>query len=271
MGGSRRATSAWIGSPVYLSIVIPVYNSGGRLADVIATIVSYCRAHRMLFELLVVDDGSDEETRATLATVQHEHRELRVLRNEYNRGKGYSIRRAYADCAGTHVVFTDADLPYGVDSIEVALAAIDGGADLVIGSRVLPGSIVRMSSQHFPYIFARHLLGRAMLRAVNLLFELAVSDTQCGFKVCRQSVARYLASRLSIDRFAFDVELIFAARKAGFQIVEIPVQLNYTGEMTTVRVLRDAPLVLRDLFHIKLADWRGRYEPGEATFRYHVE
>jgi dolichyl-phosphate beta-glucosyltransferase len=261
----------WIGSPVYLSIVIPVYNSGVRLADVVASVVSYCRAHGMFFELLVVDDGSDEETRATLATAQREHRELRVLRNEPNRGKGYSIRRAYAECAGTHVVFTDADLPYGLDSIEAALAMIDGGADLVIGSRVLPDSIVRMSSEHFPYIFARHLLGRTMLRAVNLIFGLAVSDTQCGFKVCRQAVARYLASRLTIDRFAFDVELIFAARKAGYQIVEIPVQLNYTGHMTTVRVLRDAPVVLRDLFRIKLADWWGHYEPGEAGVQYHVE
>jgi dolichyl-phosphate beta-glucosyltransferase len=256
---------------VYLSIVIPVYNSGVRLADVVASVVSHCRAHGMPFELLVVDDGSDEETRATLATAQREHRELRVLRNEHNRGKGYSIRQAYAECAGTHVVFTDVDLPYGLDSIEPALAAIDGGADLVIGSRVLPGSTVRMSSQHFPYIFARHLLGRTMLRAVNLIFGLAVSDTQCGFKVCRQAVARYLATRLTIDRFAFDVELIFAARKAGYQIVEIPVQLNYTGRMTTVRVLRDAPVVLRDLFQIKLADWRGRYEPGEAGVQYHAE
>lgn len=85
-------------------------------------------------------------------------------------------------------------------------------------------------------------------------------------------MARYLATRLSIDRFAFDVELIFAARKAGYRIVELPVQLNYTSEMTTVRVLRDTPLVLRDLFRIKLADWRDRYEPGEAAgFQYHVE
>jgi dolichyl-phosphate beta-glucosyltransferase len=256
---------------VYLSIIIPAYNTGSHLAGVVASVENHCRVHGILFELLVVDDGSDEETRAILATAQREHRELRVLRNETNRGKGYSIRRAYAECAGTHVVFTDADLPYGLDSIDAALAAIDGGADLVIGSRVLPGSIVRMNSQQFPYIFARHLLGRTMLRAVNLIFGLAVSDTQCGFKVCRQAVARYLASRLSIDRFAFDVELIFAARKAGYQIVEIPVQLNYTGEMTTVRVLRDAPVVLRDLFRIKLAHWQGRYEPGEAGFQYHVE
>ena len=121
---------------------------------------------------------------------QRGHRELRVLRNERNRGKGYSIRRAYAECAGTHVLFTDADLPYGLDSLEASLAALEGGADLVIGSRVLPGSMVRMSSQHFPYILARHLLGRAMLRAVNLMFGLDVSDTQCGFKACRSLAPR---------------------------------------------------------------------------------
>jgi dolichyl-phosphate beta-glucosyltransferase len=256
---------------VRLSIVIPAYNSGGGLADVVASVVSHCRARGMVFELLVVDDGSDEETRAALVAAERGHRELRVLHNERNRGKGYSIRRAYAECVGTHVVFTDADLPYGLDSLEAALAALEGGADLVIGSRVLPGSMVRMSSQHFPYILARHLLGRAMLRAVNLMFGLDVSDTQCGFKACRLSVARYLASRLSIDRFAFDVELILAVRRAGYRIAEIPVELDYTGKMTTVRVLRDAPSVLRDLCQIKVADWRGHYEPREADFQYHVE
>ena len=110
-----------------------------------------------------------------------------------------------------------------------------------------------------------------MLRVVNLMFGLDVSDTQCGFKACRLSVARYLASRLSIDRFAFDVELILAARRAGYHIAEIPVELNYAGRMTTVRVLRDAPSVLRDLCQIKVADWRGHYKPREADFQYHVE
>src|SRR6185295_14615334 len=131
-GVGRRAGSTWIGSPVRLSIVIPAYNSGGGLADVVASVVSHCRARGMAFELLVVDDGSDEETRAALVAAQRGHPELRVLRNERNRGKGYSIRRAYAECAGTHVVFTDADLPYGLDSLEAALAALEGGSDLVI-------------------------------------------------------------------------------------------------------------------------------------------
>ena len=79
-----------------------------------------------------------KKTRAALVAAQRGHRELRVLRNERNRGKGYSIRRAYAECAGTHVVFTDADLPYGLDSLEAALAALEGGADLVIGSGCCP-------------------------------------------------------------------------------------------------------------------------------------
>jgi dolichyl-phosphate beta-glucosyltransferase len=256
---------------VYLSIVLPTFNTGEGLADVIAQVIEHCRARGFCFEVLVVDDGSGPETRAVLAAARRDHPELRVLRNRRNRGKGHAIRRAYAECAGTHVVFTDADLPYGLDSLDEALARLEEGADLVIGSRVLPASRARMSPQHFPYIFLRHLLGRGMLRVVNLIFQLHVSDTQCGFKACHRSVARYLASRLTIDRFAFDVELILAARKAGHRIVEIPVDLNYTGRMTTVRILHDAPSVLRDLCQVKLGEWQGHYEPREAGLQYNVE
>jgi len=256
---------------VQLSIVIPAFNTGISLAEAIAEVVAHCRARGLRFEVLVVDDGSGPATRAVLAAARLDHPELRVLRNERNRGKGYSIRRAYAECAGTHVVFTDADLPYGLDSLDEAMACLEEGADLVIGSRVLPGSNVRMNVRHFRYIFLRHLLGRGMLRLVNLVFQLGVSDTQCGFKACRRSVARYLASRLTIDRFAFDVELILAARKAGHRIVEVPVHLNYTGRMTTVRVVHDAPFVLRDLCQVKLGEWQGRYEPRETGLQYHVE
>lgn len=254
-----------------LSIVIPAFNTGESLAEVIAEVVAQCRARGLGFEVLVVDDGSGPETRAVLAEARRLHPELRVLRNETNRGKGYAIRRAYAECAGAYVVFTDADLPYGLGSLDQAMAYLEKGAGLVIGSRVLPGSDVRMSPQHFPYIFLRHLLGRGMLRLVKLLFDLRVTDTQCGFKACRRSTARYLASRLTIDRFAFDVELILAVRRAGQRIVEIPVHLDYAGRMTTVRVLRDAPWVLRDLCQVKLGEWQGRYEPREAGFQYNVE
>ena len=249
---------------VELSIVIPAYNSGASIAGVIARLADYCRGRGLVHELIVVDDGSGDETRMTLLAAQRQYPELRILRNEPNRGKGYSVRRAYAECAGANVVFTDADLPYGLGPIEAAVTALDAGADLAIGSRVLPESRFRMNARHFPYIFIRHLLGRTLVKTVNLMFRLNVSDTQCGIKACRRSAARYIASRLTIDRFVFDVELLHVARKAGYRIVEIPVELDYTGKVTTVRILRDALFVLFGLWKIKFADWRGRYEPGES-------
>lgn len=243
-----------------ISIVIPTYNSAGTIADVVSQIVRFFRTKSLSFELIVVDDGSSDETDARLKDIQSEYQELQVFRNVPNRGKGYSVRRGFQESRGEYVVFTDTDLPFGLEAIQRVVEALRQGSDVVIGSRVLPDSRFRMNPRHFRYIFMRHLIGRTLLTTVNFLFGLEVSDTQCGLKGCRKIAAKHVAPRLTIDRFLFDVELICVVRRSGFRITEVPVELDYTGEATTVKVMHNIVAVLKDLLRIKLRDVQGKYQ-----------
>ena len=246
-------------SAMDISIIIPTYNSAGTIADVVSQIARFFRTKSLSFELIVVDDGSSDETDARLKGIQSEYQELRVFRNVPNRGKGYSVRRGFQESRGEYVVFTDTDLPFGLESLPRAVEVLRQGTDVVIGSRVLPESRFVMNPRHFPYIFVRHLLGRTLLNIVNLVFGLQVSDTQCGLKGCRKHVAKYVADRLTIDRFVFDVELLYVAKLGGFRISEIPVVLDYTGAVTTVRIMRNVLSVLKDLLAIRVRGLKGKY------------
>ncbi len=242
-----------------ISIIIPTYKSADTIADVVSQIVRFFRTKSSSFELIVVDDGSSDETEARLKSIQPDYPELRVFCNVPNRGKGYSVRRGFQESRGEYVAFTDTDLPFGVESLWNVTEALRQGPDLVIGSRVLPESRFLMNPRHFPYIFMRHVLGRTLLNLVRFVFGLQVSDTQCGLKGCRKHVAKHVASRLTIDRFIFDVEFLYVARLAGFRVSEVPVVLEYTGVVTTVRIMRNVVSVLKDLLSIKVNGFQGKY------------
>lgn len=243
-----------------ISIIIPTYNSADTIADVVSQVVQFFRTKSASFELIVVDDGSSDDTDVRLKSIQSEYPELRVFKNIPNRGKGFSVRRGFQESRGEFVVFTDTDLPFGLEAIYRVVVALQQGSEVVIGSRVLPGSRFRMNPRHFPYIFMRHLIGRTLLNVVNVLLGLEVSDTQCGIKGCRKVAAKHVVTRLTIDRFLFDVELICVVRRSGFRITEMPVELDYMGEATTVKVMRSAVAVSKDLLRIKLRDIQGKYQ-----------
>jgi len=244
---------------VQLSIIIPVYNGASGIEGTVASLMRHCREKSYDYEVIVVDDGSIDGTDIKLKELKDTYSELCVLRNPGNRGKGYSVRRGFQQSHGEQVIYMDADLPYGVQAIDVLVGTLSNGADVVIGSRVLPDSRYHVHPRHFPYIFMRHILGRLLLFGVNRLFKLHVSDTQCGLKGCRRGAAAHLESKLTIDRFSFDIELLHLARQAGFVIAEIPVEYDYSGTMTTVRILRDCWSIGKDLLKIKLAEIQGKY------------
>ncbi len=242
-----------------ISIIIPTYNSADTIADVVSQLVRYFRTKSSSFEIIVVDDGSGDDTDARLKAIQSEYPELRAFKNVPNRGKGFSVRRGFQESRGEYVAFTDTDLPFGVEALWMVIESLRQGAEVVIGSRVLPESRFLMNPRHFPYIFMRHVLGRTLLNLVRIAFGLQVSDTQCGLKGCRKHVAKHVASRLTIDRFIFDVEFLYVARLAGFRVSEVPVVLEYTGVVTTVRIMRNVLSVLKDLLSIKVNGFQGKY------------
>lgn len=205
-----------------LSVVIPVFNEEARLRETLATVAGHLAAlakARPLggHEIVVSDDGSRDRSVA-IAQELAATLPLRLLDGGVNRGKGAAVRAGMLAAAGDPVLFFDADLSTPLDTIAPFLDALAGGADVVIGTRKHRGAtIVRPQPWH------RVKLGLAYTRLTNGLLGLDFSDFTCGFKAFRASAAQAIFRRQRLDRWSFDAEILFLARRLGLRVVEIPV------------------------------------------------
>ena len=237
-----------------LSVVIPAYNEQTRLAPTIREIVTHFRSSGRSIELIVVDDGSCDGTSALVSTLAAEYEELRLIRLPTNRGKGYAVRSGVVNSSGQHVLFADADGSTPIEDIARLEAAIRAGADIAIGSRALPSSEVKVQARLY-----RRLIGRLFHGCVTLLTVRGVRDTQCGFKLFRAPLAHELFSRARLDRFTFDVEVLFMAQRFGHRIAEIPVNWVHKPG-SRVNLVLDSLRMARDLLRIRLYALRGAYD-----------
>jgi dolichyl-phosphate beta-glucosyltransferase len=237
--------------PAYLSLIISAFNAADILDKNLPVLVAYLSDQPFRYEILIVDDGSDDggETRRVC-----ERYHCTFLRHEKNMGKGAGIRTGMNHASGAFRIYTDADIPYDTDTIGVMLHHLDAeGAPMVIGDRNLPGSsyfteiprVRRISSAFFTYF-------------VGTIVTTDFFDTQCGIKGFRAETADILFKRSHINGFTFDVELIYMALKRKIPVRRIPVKLR-NQERSTVRVFRHGVLMFLDLFRIKLNHLRGYY------------
>ena len=244
-----------------LSVVIPAYNEERILRASLERIHAYFAGRPESFEILPVDDGSADGTSAVADAFASDHPECRPLRNGRNRGKGYTVRHGLAEARGRYVIFTDADLSTPIEETGKFLEHLEQGYDLVIGSRDLPGSDVRV---HQPWY--RETMGRIFNRIVRILVVRGFVDTQCGFKAFRRAAFEPALPLLQIDRYRFDVELLFLAQRLGLRIAEIPVTwINCLD--TRVDPLRDATRMFVDLLRIRYYHISGRYRAAQAGQR----
>jgi dolichyl-phosphate beta-glucosyltransferase len=237
--------------PLQLSIVIPAYNEERRLGPSLDRIAAYCAARGLDHEIVVVDDGSTDRTAELVSA--HPAPGLRLLRQPANRGKGAALRAGVAASAGERVLVTDADLSAPIAELERLEPRLDAGADLVLGSRAAPGA--RLVQRQPLY---RELMGKTFNRVVRLLGVHGLADTQCGFKLLTGAAARDLFPRLTVDRFAYDVELVWLARRRGFRVEEVGVEWSDSGD-SRVHALRDSAAMLRDVIGMR---WRHRGGPS---------
>lgn len=199
---------------VALSIVIPAFNEAQRLPGTLATINDYFR-HRFGFEITVVDDGSTDATGEVAARLPG----VMVIRNPVNRGKGLSVRRGVLAAKGERILFCDADGSTPIGEYEKLAGALDGGADIAIGSRDLPDSLVSPRQPFFRRVVA------AWLRAARRRrFLRDIRDTQCGFKLFRREVGHDVFSRQTLTGWLFDCEVLALAEQRGYRIAEVGVQ-----------------------------------------------
>ena len=237
-----------------LSIIIPAYNEERRLTSTLERIHGYLAGAGWKFsEVVVVDDGSRDGTAALVDRFAAQASSVRLLRNPGNRGKGYSVRHGMLDAKGEWALFTDADLSSPIEELEkLWIKAQEARAQVAIGSRALDRSLI---GTHQPLV--REYAGRAFNLAVRITTGLPFWDTQCGFKLFETRAAREIFRRQQIDRFGFDVEVLFIARKLGYSAVEVPVRWNDVAG-TKVSLLNGLMAFL-DPLQVRLNQLKGRY------------
>jgi len=226
-----------------LSIVIPAYNEVGRIEATLRACRAFLDARGdAQGEILVVDDGSTDGTAALVARTDPR---AQVLSYGGNRGKGFAVKTGVLAARGERVLFSDADLSAPIEEVVKLEAALAGGADVAIGSRGLPGSDIEVH-QSMP----REMMGRTFNVLVRLLVLDGLMDTQCGFKLLARDVAQGLFADMRVEGFAFDVELLWLARRRGLAIAEVPIKWRHV-EASKVSPVVDASRMFRDIVRIR--------------------
>jgi dolichyl-phosphate beta-glucosyltransferase len=237
-----------------LSVVIPAYNEQTRLEPTVRAAVDYFRSVGGPFEVIVVDDGSQDGTSALARRLSDQLPEVHLIRLAANHGKGYAVRSGVMNARGRTVLFADADGATPFAEIERLQAALEAGADVAIGSRGLDAQGVKVQAKLY-----RHVIGRIFHALVETLTVSDIRDTQCGFKLFRAPVAHDLFSRMRMNGFSFDVELLVMAKRRAYRVAEVPV--NWTHQPgSKVRLTVDSLHMATDLVRIRMHSMRGEYD-----------
>ena len=245
-------------APPELSIVIPAFNEELRLPITLAEISAYIRASKRETEVIVVDDGSTDRTADVANSFRGEIQRLRVVANDKNRGKGYSVRHGMVEARGRNVLFTDADLSAPIAEADKLLAALADN-DVAIGSRALDRGLISVHQSVF-----REYAGIIFNFIVRVILRLPFVDTQCGFKAFRRERCRVIFQQQRIERFGFDPELLYLARHHGLSAAEIPVRWAHSPA-TKVSMLRDSVQMFLDVFIIRWNALVGRYPRSQSS------
>lgn len=240
-----------------LSIVIPAYDEAKRLPNTLKRIQEFLNPNQIPYEIIVVDDGSRDNT-LEVAKAALEHTPHLLLSYGENRGKGYCVRKGMLAASGKYILFTDADLSTPIEEIDRMIPYLEKGYDLVIGSRALPDGEVRRDM-----LWYREIMGRTYNLLGQMLLFPGISDSQCGFKCFKQDVACDLFSRQKLNDFSFDGEILYLARKCGYRIKELAVNW-YQDPTSRVKLVQDSVRMFLDLVkirHLHRSDFKKEIKP----------
>lgn len=227
-----------------LSVIIPAYNEELRIAETIEKIIEFLSKNIKKFEIIVVDDGSFDHTVSVVENLTKKYFNLKLIKNEVNKGKGFSIKHGVSVSKGKYCLFTDADSSSPIENINAFLPYISEDT-IIIGSRGLSQSKIEIHQPIF-----REYMGKCFNLLVRIFIFGGIRDTQCGFKMFSRNIANKVFPLLTVDGFAFDVELLFLGRKLGFKIVELPI-IWRNDIRSTVRPFKDSARMFMEILKIR--------------------
>ncbi|HUO16456.1 MAG TPA: dolichyl-phosphate beta-glucosyltransferase, partial [Verrucomicrobiae bacterium] len=233
--------------PTY-SIVIPAYNESARLGGTLEKVLAYVHSQGWNAEVIIVNDGSRDNTAEIAGQFAEKDAIVRIVNNSGNRGKGYSVRNGMLHSRGRIVIFSDADLSSPIEEAAKLMDALESGADIAIGSRWL-----RAETQTQRQPLHRQIMGRVFNLLLRSTLGLKFKDTQCGFKAFKQRAAQTIFPLQKIERWGFDPEILFLARKFGFRVEEVPVLWGHSGG-TRIHPLIDGSRMFVEMLHIRWND-----------------
>jgi dolichyl-phosphate beta-glucosyltransferase len=261
----RDVTAPDLTTEPLVSIVVPAYNEAVRLPNSLRHITTYLETQPYGWEVVVVDDGSLDETAPLAEEYSASYsvpENVRIIRNPHC-GKAYAVRTGIFEARGRHVIICDADLSMPIDEIYKFLPVLEAGYDVALGSRE------GLGAHRYGEPFYRHLMGRVFNYLVRLMIVGRYKDTQCGFKGFRRSSAKEMFGRLRLycspEKVngpmvtGFDVEVLHVAHKAGYKVKEIPIEWHYRPG-SKVNPLKDTMRMVRDVAQVRLNDLRGLYD-----------
>ncbi len=228
-----------------LSIIIPAYNEAARLPATLERIITWVDECGIRAEVIVSDDGSTDETVAVVRRWRDKDPRVIVLSSERNRGKGAAVRSGVEAATSEWILFSDADLSTPIEEFGLLAEKVAAGYDIAIGSRDVGGSRIE---EHQPWY--REVMGRTFNRIVQIVAIAGIKDTQCGFKLFSAAAAKRSFSSMTIEGFAFDVEVLFIARRLGYRIAEVGIRW-INDDRSTVHPVRDAFFMFIDVVRIR--------------------
>jgi dolichyl-phosphate beta-glucosyltransferase len=251
---SRAAPSQMNSRPLDLTVVIPAFNEERRLPRTLENIIAFLQSRSLQSEIIIVDDGSRDATASVADGFREKFPELRVFSNGKNRGKGFSVKRGMLEARAEFALFSDADLSTPIEEADKLLLALrEQGYDVAIGSRGVDRTLIEIHQS-----VIREQAGIIFNHFVQWIMGIPFSDTQCGFKAFRTGKMRHIFEQQRIERFGFDPEILFLAKRNGLRVAEVPVRWAH-DPATKVNVAADG---IRMLFELLLIRWnalRGCY------------
>jgi glycosyltransferase involved in cell wall biosynthesis len=257
---SLSSSRSSLGRPRY-SIVVPAYNESARLGAALEQILDHVHQQGWSAEVVVVDDGSRDDTLEIANRFAAGHAQVRTIQNPGNRGKGYAVRNGMLHVQGEMALFTDADLSSPISEANKLFAALESGADVAIGSRWLDPSL-----QFQRQSLKRQALSRVFNWYLRVILLFPYRDTQCGFKAFTRRAAEMIFPLQRIYRWGFDAEVLYLAHRQKLSVVEVPVAWGH-DERSKIHPVRDGTRMGLDALKIRWNAWTGKYRrrDGETT------